>query len=289
MRSRLRVMSSDQSVSLSTTVGLIRMISSRFSVRLLVCPKNRLDIPGNPDSSPNVAWRIRPPMTTICPSRARTMLSVSDMELEASGSLSVPFVPPIFTVFSTVLTKLTDGWTCRMISLFSSMRGVTSSAMPEKNGCKVTVGVVVVAVPVVVVLETLVTKNSSVPTFSTAFWLFRVAMRGLDSTCTLPCVSRKFSSAAKLLAWKARPNNDPAPLPEARLTPGVEVIAPLVIAPAVAKVDPGDSCPTEVRRLGPFLNAAQFTPDWKLSFNVTSMILASRMTCRSMEICEALR
>ena len=36
----------------------------------------------------------------------------------------------------------------------------------------------------------LVTKNSSVPTLSTAFWLLSVAMRGLDSTCTLPWVSR---------------------------------------------------------------------------------------------------
>ena len=69
--------------------------------------------------------------------------------------------------------------------------------------------VVVVAVPVVVVLLTLVTKKSSVPTLSTAFWLLSVAMRGLDSTCTLPWVSRNCISAAKLLVWKARPNNPP--------------------------------------------------------------------------------
>ena len=55
----------------------------------------------------------------------------------------------------------------------------------------------------------LVTKNSSVPTFSTAFWLFSVAMRGLDSTCRSPCVSRKPSSAAKLLVWNASPNTEP--------------------------------------------------------------------------------
>jgi len=65
-------------------------------------------------------------------------------------------------------------------------------------------------VPVdVVVVVMLVTKKSSVPTFSTAFWLFRVAMRGLDSTCTSPWVSRKLSSAAKLLVWKASPNRPP--------------------------------------------------------------------------------
>jgi hypothetical protein len=58
---------------------------------------------------------------------------------------------------------------------------------------------------VVVVVVTPVTNSSSVPTLSTAFWLFSVAMRGLDSTCTSPCVCRKFSSAAKLLDWKARP------------------------------------------------------------------------------------
>src|SRR5690606_34813005 len=82
---------------------------------------------------------------------------------------------------------------------------------PEKNGCTVTVGLVLLVVPTaVVVVLTLVTKNSSRPTFSTAFWLFMVAMRGLDSTCTLPWVSRKDSSAAKLLVWNARPNSEPA-------------------------------------------------------------------------------
>ena len=80
------------------------------------------------------------------------------------------------------------------------MRGVTSSAIPEKKGCSVTLGVVVAVVPTAVVVVVMpVTKNSSVPTFNTAFWLFSVAMRGLDNTCTLPCDSRKFSKAAKLL------------------------------------------------------------------------------------------
>ena len=61
----------------------------------------------------------------------------------------------------------------------------------------------------VLVVETLVTKNSSVPTLSTAFWLFRVAMRGLDSTCTLPWVSRNVSSAAKFEVASASPNTLP--------------------------------------------------------------------------------
>ena len=45
----------------------------------------------------------------------------------------------------------------------------------------------------------------------------------------------------------------------------------------------------ETPLFGPVLNAAQFTPDWKLSFNCTSTIFASRITWRSMEICDALR
>jgi len=41
--------------------------------------------------------------------------------------------------------------------------------MPEKKGVKVTSGVVDVLVPVTVVVETSVTKNSSVPTLIIAF------------------------------------------------------------------------------------------------------------------------
>ena len=94
-----------------------------------------------------------------------------------------------------------------MMLLSSSICGVTSSRMPEKNGATVTVGVCCVVVPVVVVtVETLVTKNSSVPTLSTAFWLFSVATRGLESTCTVPCVSRNWISAAKFDVCSARPN-----------------------------------------------------------------------------------
>src|SRR5258708_32116047 len=57
---------------------------------------------------------------------------------------------------------------------------------------------------------TLVTKNWSVPTFRTAFWLLRPATRGLDKTWTFPCDSRNWSKAAKLLVWTAGPN-PPAP------------------------------------------------------------------------------
>ncbi|MNT41300.1 hypothetical protein D3C72_1776560 [compost metagenome] len=64
--------------------------------------------------------------------------------------------------------------------------GVTSSEMPEKNGVRVTswVGSAIPVVVVVLVDDTSVTKNSSVPTLITAFWLFSVEMRGLDSTRT---------------------------------------------------------------------------------------------------------
>jgi hypothetical protein len=98
------------------------------------------------------------------------------------------------------------GCTCRITLPASSICGVTSSEMPLKNGCKVRDGELLLLVPLlVVVVVTPVTYSSSEPTFSTAFWLFSVAMRGLLSTCTSPCVCRKFSSAAKLLAWNARP------------------------------------------------------------------------------------
>src|SRR5256886_14523586 len=83
--------------------------------------------------------------------------------------------------------------------------------MPEKNGCTVTDGEVwEPALVVVVVVLTLVTKNSSVPTLSTAFWLLSVAIRGLESTCTFPWDSRKVSNAAKLGVCSASPNTAPA-------------------------------------------------------------------------------
>src|SRR5258708_3271168 len=164
-----------------------------------------------------------------------------------------------------------------MIWLFSSICGVTSSATPEKKGATVMVGDCVLVVPVVVVFVVmLVTKKSSVPTFSTAFWLFSVAMRGLDNTCRLPCVSRKEISAAKLLVWNARPNNVPGVPVPAAITPGeagfadrseladiepsafVDVKALMV--PLGVSVPPGPRTPPATRLLGLCLNAAQLTP-----------------------------
>lgn len=54
--------------------------------------------------------------------------------------------------------------------------------MPKKNGCTVMVGDVIVPPAPEVVVSVLmpVTKKSSVPTFSTAFWLFDAAMRCVD-------------------------------------------------------------------------------------------------------------
>src|SRR5512146_1627299 len=126
-------------------------------------------------------------------------------------------------------------------------------------------------------------------------------MRALDNTCTLPCVARKLSSAAKWLVWKARPNSVPAAAPAgsseavvgSSVAPGVEASIGLDSVDAAAP--PGDNelpaaAGPAVRWLfAPFLNTAQFTPDWNDSFNCTSTILASRITCRSMDICDALR
>src|SRR5262249_60330408 len=104
----------------------------------------------------------------------------------AGARLGSPGAPRLMSLLS-VVTWLTDGWMCRMIWLFSSIFGVTSSTMPEKKGCTVTVGtgvpvVVPAAVAMVVADWILVTKNSSVPTLSTAFWLLIAATRGLEST-----------------------------------------------------------------------------------------------------------
>ena len=67
----------------------------------------------------------------------------------------------------------------------------------EKRVCRVMVGVVTVPVPLVVVeVEILVTKQSSDPTLSTAFWLLRVAV-GVREHLDVPWVSRKETRAAK--------------------------------------------------------------------------------------------
>ena len=88
----------------------------------------------------------------------------------ASGSVIEGIEPPRSTTVRDSVTSLIDGWMCSVMLLPSSICGVTSSITPEKNGATVTVGVCCVVVPVVVVtVATLVTKNSSVPTLSTAF------------------------------------------------------------------------------------------------------------------------
>src|SRR5512143_2059761 len=98
-------------------------------------------------------------------------------------------------------------------------------------------------------------------------------MRGLDSTCTSPWVSRKFSRAAKLLVWNARPNSVPATEPDGKtLAAAGSSVAPGVAAStefdkAVAAAPPGVSvlralpCPTDRWLFAPLRKAAQFTPD----------------------------
>ncbi len=84
----------------------------------------------------------------------------------------------------------------------SSIWGVMSRETPEKNELRVGVNWMAVVTPATFctgVPVTLVTKNWSVPTFRTAFWLLRAATRGLDKTWMFPCDSRNSSKAAKLL------------------------------------------------------------------------------------------
>ncbi len=96
-----------------------------------------------------------------------------------------------------------------------------------KNGVKPISGVIEVEFDVIVFeVETSVTKYSSLPTFITAFWLLIAVTRGLESTCTLPCVSSKLSTPLKSLFKKDKlviPPNEAdisfAKLPEADLAP----------------------------------------------------------------------
>src|SRR5215470_18853665 len=106
-------------------------------------------------------------------------------------------------------------------------------------------------------------------------------MRGLDNTCTSPCDWRKLMSAAKLLVWKARPNNvpgTPAPVMTLPGLPGVEVNSELrsglpsgpidvnvLIAPCVERLVAGCCMPPAKRLLGPAWKAAQLMPVAKLS------------------------
>ena len=143
-------------------VGLISTTSSRFWI---TCPVLRNSAPstgmspapGTCERSDVVAWRIRPPMATMRPSWLRTMLSISDVLEAASGSLSEPALPRS-TSLLTVVTWLTEGCTCRMMLPSASICGVTSSTTPEKKGCRVTLGLVVAPLDVVlVVVDTPVT------------------------------------------------------------------------------------------------------------------------------------
>ena len=167
--------SSFQLDSLRIMVGLSKITSSRLLNWLLRVPNNSPQpedcvVPGKPLESENCVCFIRPPMATILPSCTRTTLSVSFTALLASGRTIFPYCSPRSIIVSLDLTRLIDGCTCKTTLLSSSICGVTSSAMPEKNGCRVTDG----AVPCIAVVDwvprvILVTKNSSTPTLSTAF------------------------------------------------------------------------------------------------------------------------
>src|SRR5471032_432449 len=121
-------------------------------------------------------------------------------------------------------------------------------------------------------------------------------MRGLDSTCTVPCDSRKDISAAKLLVWKARPNSEPpvvAAVPIA--APGMAVSAPaaseVAVPPAPSGVseEPGDSRPVDSLLLTRLAKIDQLMPLWKPLFSCTSRIFASRITWRSTDSWVAFR
>ena len=70
---------------------------------------------------------------------------------------------PKSTCLVLSVTEVTEGWICSMTDVASSIWGVTSSEMPEKNDVSVKVGrVVLPAVPFVAAVvdppDTLVTK-----------------------------------------------------------------------------------------------------------------------------------
>src|SRR3977135_2051992 len=98
-------------------------------------------------------------------------------------------------------------------------------------------------------------------------------MRGLDNTCTVPCVSRNESSAAKLLVWNAKLNREPgavAGTANARLVTAVRAEFPAVVdkvfdCAAEDKVVPGPTTPVATRLVVLPLNdanEAQFMPVW---------------------------
>ena len=127
------------------TVGLSRITSSRLRSTLRSVLPNRSPAirlsaaPGNAAAVVALRRLISPPIATMLPSCTRTMVSLSLTVLDASGSVKLPSAPRLTTRLLSV-TSLTDGWMCRMMLPSSSICGVTSSAMPEKNGCTVIVG-----------------------------------------------------------------------------------------------------------------------------------------------------
>ena len=169
----------------------------------------------------------------------------------------------------------------------SSICGVTSSAMPLKKGVSVTVGVLVVLPAVLPTLlvdppVTPVTKYSSTPTLSTAFWLFSVATRGLDRICTSPCVSRKPSTAWKPLVASVRPSDAlpaagrPTVSSNSEASPVGIVGRPLALLISALLLTP------LVWPTAPWLRSSdQSMPLWKPSRSSTSTILASSITWRS--------
>ncbi|MNR24439.1 hypothetical protein D3C85_1415170 [compost metagenome] len=67
--------------------------------------------------------------------------------------------------------------------------------------------------------DTSVTKNSSEPTLITAFWLFSVEIRGLDSTRTSPWVSSNWISPLKSPVLMVLLNTPPTPIGPVSATP----------------------------------------------------------------------
>src|SRR5207245_4043142 len=129
------------------------------------------------------------------------------------------------------------------------------------------------------------TKSSSCPTLSTAFWLLIVATRGLESTCTLPWVSRKVTSAAKLLVEAARPTTAPADPVRSVAAAAARTVSGTVAGGGLGGVDAlgtGVLDSNSVRGADNgrltwpmatcWLKSAQLMPDWNWSESVTSMI-----------------
>src|SRR5690606_11668246 len=201
-----------------TTSGCMRMTSSVWLDSLRCC-LNSQPSPGMRPSQGicasvlSVPFSIRPPITTTWPLRARTMESDWRVVDSASGSRKVWWVLPGWMLWFWSSTRLTVGRTCRVTCSRASLCGGTSREMPEKNGVRVMSrsGAAPPPARVVVVVETLVTKNSSVPTLITAFWLFSVEMRGLDSTRTSPWVSSNCTMPSKSPTLSAALNTPPMP------------------------------------------------------------------------------